>query len=347
MPTEAGKEGGCEQMKRVLFGIALVAGALALAGNAAAASTPIPKAYPGKNGLIAFVRANQIYTIRPSGTGLKKLTSSGKNYGPVWNPAGTEIAYEHEAPAGVRNIWVMNANGSNKRQWTNTGITWGEPAWSPSGKKLLITNGGQWGTLETTSGTTPRQPRHALYGYNQDDGNHYTVLEGHNPAWTSGNIAFTASPFYAAADTCFPTGGSSFMGETCIDIYNTANKHFSIADSPATGKVLATNCPGEGGASNIAEVNWSRWAPDGSDLLYQYQTWNDDCTESPSNISAVYGNVVSRPGDAPADYSPDGTSIVLTSTLPGQKANIIIESNTGANRRTLTQGYEPTWQPLP
>jgi hypothetical protein len=89
------------------------------------------------------------------------------------------------------------------------------------------------------------------------------------------------------------------------------------------------------------------WAPDGSDLLYQYQTWNDDCTASPTNISAVYGNVVSQPGDAAADYSPDGTRIVLTSTLPGQKGNIIIESNTGANRRTLTQRYEPSWQPLP
>lgn len=331
-------------MKRVLFATALVAGTLALTGSAAAASTPIPKAYPGKNGLIAFVRANQINTITPSGTGLKKLTSSGKNYGPVWNPAGTEIAYEHEAPAGVRNIWVMNANGSNKRQWTTTGATWGEPAWSPSGKQMLITNGGQWGTLETTSGTAPRQPRHALYGYNQNHNNRYTLLDGHNPAWTTGNIAFTASPFYSAADTCFPTGGSSFMGEICIDIYNTTTKHFSM---PATGNVLATDCPGYGGFSNLAEVEWGRWAPDGSDLLYQYQTWNEDCTTSPTNITAVYGNVVSQPGDAAADYSPDGTSIVLTSTLPGQKGNIIIESNTGAHRRTLTQGYEPSWQPLP
>jgi hypothetical protein len=134
------------------------------------------------------------------------------------------------------------------------------------------------------------------------------------------------------------------MGEICIDIYNTTTKHFSM---PATGNVLATDCPGYGGFSNLAEVEWGRWAPDGSDLLYQYQTWNEDCTTSPTNITAVYGNVVSQPGDAAADYSPDGTSIVLTSTLPGQKGNIIIESNTGAHRRTLTQGYEPSWQPLP
>src|SRR5215472_3390876 len=122
-----GKEWG---LKRILSVIALAAATVAVGGGAAAATTTAAKAYPGTNGLIAFVRANQVYTISPSGSGLKQLTTSGKNYNPVWNPAGTKIAYEHEAPAGVRNIWVMNADGSHKRQWTSTGTTWGSPAWS-------------------------------------------------------------------------------------------------------------------------------------------------------------------------------------------------------------------------
>jgi hypothetical protein len=37
----------------------------------------------------------------------------------------------------------------------------------------------------------------------------------------------------------------------------------------------------------------------------------------------------------------------LTGTQPGQKPDTIIESNTGANRSTLTQEYQPSWQPLP
>ena len=44
-------------MKHVVFAVALVAGTLGLAGSAAAATT-VPKAYPGKNALIAFTRAS-------------------------------------------------------------------------------------------------------------------------------------------------------------------------------------------------------------------------------------------------------------------------------------------------
>lgn len=334
-------------MKRVLSTLALAASTLAAAGSATAATTTAPKAYPGKNGLIAFTRSSQIYTISPSGTGLKKLTSSGKNSNPVWNPAGTEIAYEHET-TGVSNIWVMNANGTGKRQWTNTGTTFGSPAWSPDGKSLLLTTGGPWGTLETTSATRPLRARHALYGYNQNDDNNYTVLQGNNPSWTVGNIAFTAYPGRSTADTCYPPGGSATADEQCIEIYSTATKVFGMASSPHTGFVLATADPCDGGASNNAEVDWARWAPDGSDLLYQYKMWSADCsTVLPSNVSAVYGNVASQPGDWGADYSPDGAYIVLTNTPPGQKADVIIESNTGANRNTITQGYAPSWQPLP
>jgi len=326
------------QMKHLLLVVALVAGMVATAGSATAATTP--KAYPGRDGLIAFHRGVQIYTISPNGSGLKQLTRSGQNFTPVWNPAGTEIAYEHESPGHVWNIWVMRANGSDKRQWTNTGTTYGSPAWSPSGKTLLFTTGGQWGTLETTSGTQPLQPSHALYGYNQDDNATYTVLQGNNPSWTTGNIAFTASP--GTADVCYPPGGSSLMGEMCIDVYDTRNKDFSTAN----GVPVATQCPSYGGASNIGLVNWARWAPDSSNLLFQYKMWNSDCTASPSSVSGTYHAVASQPGDQNADYSPDGTHIVLTNVPPGQQGNIIIESNSGSNRRTLTQGYQPNWQPV-
>jgi Tol biopolymer transport system component len=339
-------------MKRVIAAVVMVvAGTVAVAGSAATASAA-PTGYPGRNGLIAFVRANQIYTISPGGTGLTRLTTSGKNYNPVWNPTGTEIAYEHEYPAGVRNIWVMNANGSGKRQWTNTGTTWGSPAWSPSGTELLFTNGGKWGRLETTSGTTPLQARHALYGYNQDwTPTAYTVLAGNNPSWTAGRIAFTAANQYGntGASMCDTPMGSGTFAETCIEVYNTSSKKLAYPLGQS-GSGLTAGCGSNGSNATYLALDWPRWAPGGSNLLYQYETETDNpepCDGSPWSVATINTSApAAKPGDQQADYSPDGTKIVLANALPGQKANVVIESVAGANRRILTQGYQPNWQPL-
>ena len=88
-------------------------------------------------GRLAFVRANQVFTATTTGAGVKKLTTSGKNYQPHWSPDGKRIAYVHEAPAGHRDIWVMQANGTGKKQVTHLGDTT-EPTWSPDGKWLAF-----------------------------------------------------------------------------------------------------------------------------------------------------------------------------------------------------------------
>lgn len=74
---------------------------------------------------------------------------------------------------------------------------------------------------------------------------------------------------------------------------------------------------------------------------------NGDCN-GPWKIGTKNGpQPVTLAGDKQADYSPDGTKIVLANAPPGRTSYIIIESNTGTNRKTLTQGYQPNWQPLP
>jgi Tol biopolymer transport system component len=68
-----------------------------------------------------------LYTIHPDGSNLRRLTSdgsAGENNWPMWSPDGTKIAWGRGD-----SVWVMNADGSDKRSVTDAGGVPG--AWAP------------------------------------------------------------------------------------------------------------------------------------------------------------------------------------------------------------------------
>lgn len=80
-------------------------------------------------------------------TPLTKLTSNGPHhFDPAWSPDGSKIAFDSDRAldgtdvfAGARNIWVMNADGSNPIPLTDlTGANSRRPAWSADGSKIAF-----------------------------------------------------------------------------------------------------------------------------------------------------------------------------------------------------------------
>ena len=92
---------------------------------------------------IAFVRdfprraRSDIYSIKPNGTGLTKLTETADAWSPAWSPDGTRIAYEDWSDGDLE-IYVMDPDGSNVVQLTDNEVPDASPAWSPDGEWIAF-----------------------------------------------------------------------------------------------------------------------------------------------------------------------------------------------------------------
>ncbi len=118
----------------LLIGVLLALMVLAGRGMTAKA------AYPGQNGKIIFSRpGGGFITVDANGENETELAAEGSN--PVWSPDGTRIAYEKWRWTGstsTTDIVVVDADGRNPVQLTNTDVMDYNPSWSPDGRKIAF-----------------------------------------------------------------------------------------------------------------------------------------------------------------------------------------------------------------
>jgi dipeptidyl aminopeptidase/acylaminoacyl peptidase len=98
----------------------------------------------GHSGKIAFESMRtgngDVWTVSPGGSGETNLTGSSKAFDgdPSWSPDGTKIAFTSERDNGDREIYVMNADGSNPTRLTTSPGFDENPSWSPSGSQIAF-----------------------------------------------------------------------------------------------------------------------------------------------------------------------------------------------------------------
>ncbi|MEQ8762997.1 MAG: hypothetical protein RL885_03660 [Planctomycetota bacterium] len=100
-----------------------------------------------------------IYTMNSDGSNVQQLTDEiGNDGGPFFSPDGTKIVYRARHPEGAEKdeylqfaeqdlyrptsleIYVMNADGSEKRQVTDNGAANFAPFWHPDGQRIIFSS---------------------------------------------------------------------------------------------------------------------------------------------------------------------------------------------------------------
>ncbi len=101
-----------------------------------------------------------IYVMNPDGTGVARLTERyGYDGGPWWSPDGKKIVWRAWYPETAEekaqwrdcmekdyivpfplDIWVMDADGTNKRRLIKNGATNWAPSWHPDGKRIIFSS---------------------------------------------------------------------------------------------------------------------------------------------------------------------------------------------------------------
>jgi Tol biopolymer transport system component len=135
---------------------------LAIGGGLAASSSAT---FGGANGRISFNRivghgskvSAEIFTARPDGSDLMKLTSNPKHFSIFsdWSADGQKIAFDSDrvdidGRKHANQTYVMDADGGGQTQLTRGPGFNGSPAWFPDGNSIVID--ADWGQPRALQG---------------------------------------------------------------------------------------------------------------------------------------------------------------------------------------------------
>jgi TolB protein len=202
---------------------------------------------------IAASGPSDVWVMNADGSGLKQLThyidvGNGAQWG-RWSPDGSQIVYSvAEMPirpdgwAWRESLWIMQADGSHARQFTNpplpTSIADNSPAWSPDGTHILFARNRQ------ANGSWDQQ---ALFLINRDGTGLKQLtpweLEAGNEHWSPDGKRILFQSFGSFPDDATP-------------------QLYTILPDGTHLVQLTTN----------ERNSWPAWSPDGTQILFAHRS---------------------------------------------------------------------------
>jgi TolB protein len=284
-------------------------------------------AFPGVNGSIAFDRGGSIMLL-PAGGAAAALTPPGIDFAPAVSPSGKQVAYVYN-----RNVWVVNTDGTGKKQVTTDGYDNSDPAWSPDGTKVVY-SGMKDGNPElyvkaVAGGTVTRLTKTPTF----EERDPAFSPDGKKIAYDRGGCATDATP------------------GPCVYVMN-ANGTSPVNLTPENTVPGCATSPGYYFNGNSKEPTWS---PDGKKIAFVgpvvctvtsigSDVWVMDAADG-RNKKDLTRDVATN--DRQPAFSPDGTLIAFMSDRSKTGLNIFtMKAADGTSVKRVTTGNNdrrPDW----
>ena len=304
---------------------------------------------PRLYGTIAFLRGGttsgipQVAAIDASGGGVRVLARGQNVVAPLrWSPDGTELVFASFRGGRPSRLYVVKADGTGLRRITGPKYESDiNPAWSPSGGKLVFdAQGDGWTDLRVVNADGSDERKLAAGSYVTGDS--ATVAGG--DAWSpdGGAIAFVDRRGSFALMS--PDGSHrrkltqrSFRSDGAS--WSPSGRELVFSDDDAIDVVEAD---GSGWRKIAPGGKFPVWSPDSRKIVFV-----DNGGVFVVNRDGSGLHKVGRSGDRPS-WSPDGEWIVYASYRHGTGDIYIVRAD-GSGERQLTntalEEADPVWSP--
>lgn len=255
--------------------------------------------------------------------GEKKITlSEEEDFIPSFSPDGRRIVFTSYA-SGNEEIWVMNVDGSDKRQLTHDPRGDWSPAWSPDGTEIIFTSG--------------RSGINQIWTMRPDGSDQRPVTTSDNPeiwsrdpSWSADGkrIVFTSNLSGKDENWVMDRDGKNWLRHSQGD-----GEHWHPSFGPTSERILfSSNRSGEWGlwmsdldGNNMVQVAAdktfdnnpsSSWSPDGTLIAFRThdgKMWISRPDGSNATLVVSDGHVAGWR----SSWSPDGKKLAYTSYRAG------------------------------